>query len=69
MQCFFQTFSNLASLASMSRRILNVLFYDLFCRENEHGWDEDIQNDVLEEISKLGAVVHIHVDSTDPEVS
>ena len=39
------------------------------CRESEPGWDEDIKNDVLEEISKLGSVVHIHVDSTDPEVN
>ena len=38
------------------------------CRENEPGWDDDIKNDVLEEVSKLGSVVHIHVDSTDPEV-
>lgn len=40
----------------------------LLCRENEPGWDDDIKNDVLEEVSKLGSVVHIHVDSTDPEV-
>lgn len=39
-----------------------------FCRENEPGWDDDIRNDVLEEVSKLGSVVHIRVDSTDPEV-
>lgn len=36
-------------------------------KENEPGWDDDIKNDVLEEVSKFGAVVHIHVDSTDPE--
>jgi len=36
-------------------------------KENEPGWDDDIKGDVLEEVSKLGSVVHIHVDSTDPE--
>eukprot|EP00794_Sanderia_malayensis_P019139 gene19139-21056_t len=36
-------------------------------KENEPGWDDDIKNDVLEEASRIGNVVHIHVDSTDPE--
>ena len=32
------------------------------CRENEPGWEVDIREDVLEECSQFGAVLHIYVD-------
>lgn len=30
--------------------------------ESEPGWENDIRDDVLEECSQTGAVLHIHVD-------
>ena len=32
------------------------------CSENEPGWENDIRDDVLEECSQTGAVLHIYVD-------
>ena len=32
------------------------------CSESELGWENDIREDVLEECSQSGAVLHIHVD-------
>ena len=32
------------------------------CRENEPGWEGDIREDVLEECSQFGGVLHIYVD-------
>ena len=32
------------------------------CSESEPGWENDIREDVLEECSQSGAVLHIHVD-------
>lgn len=37
-------------------------------RENEPGWDIDIQDDVIEECNKHGGVVHIYVDKNSAEV-
>ena len=34
----------------------------IVCSESEPGWENDIQDDVLEECSQNGAVLHIHVD-------
>lgn len=41
----------------------------LLCRENEPGWDMEIQDDVIEECKKHGGVVHIYVDKNSAEVS
>jgi len=39
-----------------------------FCfRETEIDWEQDYRNDVLEEVTKLGIVVHIAVDKVSPE--
>ena len=32
------------------------------CSESEPGWENDIREDVLEECSQSGAVLHMHVD-------
>lgn len=32
------------------------------CSENEPGWENEIREDVLDECSQTGAVLHIHVD-------
>lgn len=37
-------------------------------REKEDGWELDIRDDVLEECSKFGPIVHIHVDKNSPQV-
>jgi len=36
-------------------------------KESDPGWEEDYRNDVLEEVTKLGIVVHISVDKVSPE--
>lgn len=36
--------------------------------ETDDGWELDYRNDVLEEVTKLGIVVHISVDKVSPEV-
>jgi len=36
-------------------------------KEKEDGWDLDIHDDVLEECSKCGQVVHIYVDKNNPQ--
>lgn len=33
-------------------------------REKDHDWHLDIQDDVLDELSKFGGIIHIHVDQT-----
>lgn len=35
--------------------------------ESGAGWKEDVRDDVLLEVSKFGAVFHIHVDATSPQ--
>ena len=35
----------------------------------EPTWDEDYKNDVLEEVTKIGIVVHISVDKVSADVS
>lgn len=37
-------------------------------RENEQGWDIEIQDDVIEECNKHGGVIHIYVDKKSAEV-
>lgn len=37
-------------------------------RENDHGWDIEIQDDVIEECNKHGGVIHIYVDKKSAEV-
>lgn len=37
--------------------------------ENEPGWDQEIQDDVIEECNKHGGIVHIYVDKNSPQVS
>uniref|UniRef100_A0A4W5N0T8 RNA binding motif protein 39b n=1 Tax=Hucho hucho TaxID=62062 RepID=A0A4W5N0T8_9TELE len=39
----------------------------LFSRENEPGWDVEIQDDVIEECNKHGGIVHIYVDKNSPQ--
>lgn len=39
-----------------------------FYRENEHGWEVEIQDDVIEECNKHGGVIHIYVDKKSAEV-
>jgi len=41
----------------------------LSCRENDHGWEIEIQDDVIEECNKHGGVIHIYVDKKSAEVS
>ena len=36
--------------------------------ESEPGWDSDIKDDVLDECNKFGDVLHIHVDTSSPQV-
>lgn len=36
-------------------------------KEKEEGWDMDIRDDVLDECSKFGPIVHIHVDKASPQ--
>lgn len=36
-------------------------------KEEDAGWEDDYRNDVLEEVTKLGMVVHISVDKISPE--
>lgn len=38
-------------------------------RETEKDWELDYRNDVLEEVTKLGIVVHISVDTISQEVA
>lgn len=38
------------------------------CRENNPGWDIEIQDDVIEECNKHGGVVHIYVDKNSAQV-
>lgn len=45
------------------------LFLPLPIRENEPGWDIEIQDDVIEECNKHGGVVHIYVDKNSTQVS
>ncbi|XP_031421862.1 RNA-binding protein 39-like isoform X2 [Clupea harengus] len=35
--------------------------------ENEPGWDQEIQDDVIEECNKHGGIVHIYVDKNSPQ--
>lgn len=41
-----------------------------FCtyRENDPGWDIEIQDDVIDECNKHGGVIHIYVDKKSAEV-
>lgn len=41
----------------------------VFCREDEPGWDVEIQDDVIDECKKHGGVVHIYVDRNSAQVS
>lgn len=36
-------------------------------KEKEEDWHLDIQDDVLDELSKFGSIVHIHVDKNSPQ--
>lgn len=55
--------------------VLKCLFIVILClfflpiRENEPGWDIEIQDDVIEECNKHGGVVHIYVDKNSTQVS
>lgn len=44
-----------------------ILFF-FYIRENDPGWDIDIQDDVIEECNKHGGVVHIYVDKNSAQV-
>ncbi|XP_043946098.1 RNA-binding protein 39 [Protopterus annectens] len=35
--------------------------------EDEHGWDQEIKDDVIEECNKHGGIVHIYVDKSSPQ--
>ncbi|CAB4009583.1 RNA-binding 39-like isoform X4 [Paramuricea clavata] len=37
-------------------------------KEKDHDWHLDIQDDVLDELSKFGGIIHIHVDQTSVQV-
>ena len=37
-------------------------------REKDEDWHLDIQDDVLDELSKFGSIVHIHVDKNSQQV-
>uniref|UniRef100_A0A674B9X9 RNA binding motif protein 39b n=1 Tax=Salmo trutta TaxID=8032 RepID=A0A674B9X9_SALTR len=39
----------------------------LFSRENEPGWDVEIQDDIIEECNKHGGIVHIYLDKNSPQ--
>lgn len=53
----------------MSEHCLTVKFNVCpFHRENEPGWDIEIQDDVIEECNKHGGVIHIYVDKKSTEV-
>lgn len=45
-----------------------VLIAVLSCRENDPGWEIEIQDDVIEECNKHGGVIHIYVDKKSAEV-
>ena len=50
-------------------RIFNNLIIVLFHhREKDQDWHLDIQDDVLDELSKFGSIVHIHVDQASVQV-
>lgn len=38
-------------------------------RENDPGWDTEIQDDVIDECKKHGGIVHIYVDKNSAQVS
>lgn len=44
------------------------MFILSFDSENDHGWDIEIQDDVIEECNKHGGVIHIYVDKKSAEV-
>ena len=49
------------------------LFYDnglcqnLFFRESKQNWDQEVRDDVIEECSKHGGVLHLYVDKASPQ--
>lgn len=45
-----------------------ILIAVLSCRENDLGWEIEIQDDVIEECNKHGGVIHIYVDKKSTEV-
>lgn len=44
-----------------------MLLHFLTSSESGAGWKEDVRDDVLSEVTKFGAVFHIHVDATSPQ--
>jgi len=57
--------SPLLPMAGSTCLILSNLFDPN--KETEPEWEEDYRNDVLEELTKLGIIVHIAVDKVSPE--
>ena len=38
-----------------------------FSRESKPSWDQEIRDDVIEECSKHGGVLHLYVDKASPQ--
>merc|ERR1712224_283310 len=57
--------SPLLQMGSSTCLVLSNLFDPK--KETEEDWEEDYKNDVLEEVTKLGIIVHIAVDKVSPE--
>ena len=54
-------------MSSAPGRENHALLCYLVHSESGAGWKEDVRDDVLSEVSKFGAVFHIHVDATSPQ--
>jgi RNA-binding protein 39 len=48
--------------------ISKMLLYNFSCREiTKENWVDEIRDDVIDECTKYGGIVHIHVDQVSPD--